>query len=53
MANLLNSFPKSINLVGIKLTQIKFHLQFPPVPREIISLFLSYSLSVAALNEWS
>lgn len=42
MANLLNSFPTSINLMRVNLTQIKFHLQNPPVPREIIVLFLSY-----------
>lgn len=51
MANLLNSFPKSINLMRVNLTPIKFHLQIPPVPGETIALFLSYlSLRLLQMN---
>lgn len=51
MANLLNPFPRSINLMTVNLTQIKFHLQIPPVPKEIIALFLSYlSLRLLQMN---
>lgn len=49
--NLLNSVPKSISVMRVKLSQIKFYLPFLPMPGESIALILSSSPPVAASKE--
>lgn len=51
MANLLNSFPKSISMMKVKPPQIKFYLPFLPVPGESTALILSSLSPVAASKE--